>query len=75
MFHESPIRKITRMTRLLRVAGYVGQSLRLMVGVPEYSAYVAHMRSRHPDKPPMSYQEFFQECQATRYDGRVGRCC
>ncbi|SDA15381.1 Uncharacterized short protein YbdD, DUF466 family [Nitrosospira sp. Nsp18] len=75
MFHESPIRKITRMTRLLSVAGYVGQSLRLMAGVPEYSAYVAHMRSRHPNKPPMSYQEFFQECQTARYDGRVGRCC
>jgi uncharacterized short protein YbdD (DUF466 family) len=75
MFHESRIRKITRMTGLLRAAGYVGQSLRLMVGVPEYSTYVAHMHSKHPDKPPMSYQEFFRECQATRYDGRVGRCC
>ena len=75
MCHESRIRKITRMTRLLKVADYVGQSLRLMVGVPEYSTYVAHMRNKHPDKPPMSYQEFFHKCQAARYDGRVGRCC
>ena len=75
MCHESRIRKITRMTRLLKVADYVGQSLRLMVGVPEYSTYVAHMRNKHPDKPPMSYQEFFHKCQAARYDRRVGRCC
>jgi uncharacterized short protein YbdD (DUF466 family) len=75
MLNKIDSQKISALAGLLRMTVYVGQSLRLMVGVPEYSTYVAHMRSKHPDKPPMSYQEFFRECQATRYDGRVGRCC
>ena len=41
--------------RSLRLAG---QSLRLMVGVPEYSAYAAHMRDTHPDQAVMTYQEY-----------------
>jgi uncharacterized short protein YbdD (DUF466 family) len=75
MFHESRTRRITHLAGLLRVAGYVAQCLRLMVGVPDYSTYVAHIRDKHPDKPPMSYHEFFHKCQAARYDRRVGRCC
>ncbi|SFN55520.1 Protein of unknown function [Nitrosospira briensis] len=38
--------------------GFVAQSLRLMVGVPEYSAYAEHMRYRHPDQAIMTYEEF-----------------
>ena len=58
-----------------RKACLVGQSLRLMVGVPEYNVYVAHMCSAHPDRIAMTYQEFFWERQAARYGGKVGRCC
>ena len=63
--------KITRMGR------YFGQSMRLMVGVPEYSTYVDHMRNTHPDQPIMSYQEFFRERQEARYggNGKITRCC
>ena len=46
-----------------------------MVGVPEYSTYVNHMRTTHPDQPVMSYQEFFRERQEARYGGKVTRCC
>jgi uncharacterized short protein YbdD (DUF466 family) len=55
--------------------GLAGQSLRLMVGVPEYSAYAAHMRNKHPDHSVMTYQEFLRERQRARYQGKVGRCC
>lgn len=58
-----------------RSLGIFGQSLRLMVGVPEYSAYAAHMRERHPDQAVMTQEEFFRERQAARYGGKVGRCC
>jgi uncharacterized short protein YbdD (DUF466 family) len=53
------------------------QSLRLMVGVPEYSTYVEHMKTAHPDRPVMSYAEFFRERQEARYGskGRLNRCC
>ncbi|SFW13587.1 YbdD/YjiX family protein [Nitrosovibrio sp. Nv17] len=51
------------------------QGMRLMVGVPRYDAYVEHMRTTHPDRPVMSYPEFFRERQEARYNGKVGRCC
>ena len=55
----------------------LSQSLRLMVGVPEYSTYVDHMRDTHPDQPVMTYAEFFRERQEARYGGkgRLSRCC
>ncbi|MCE1244768.1 MULTISPECIES: YbdD/YjiX family protein [Oryzomicrobium] len=63
---------------LARVGKYLGQAARLMVGVPDYDAYVQHMRLTHPEQTPMSYEEFFRERQEARYggaDGRPGRCC
>ena len=63
---------------LARVGKYLGQAARLMVGMPDYDTYVQHMRLNPPDKPIMSYEEFFRERQEARYggaDGRPGRCC
>lgn len=54
---------------------YLGQSLRLMVGLPDYQTYVAHMASTHPDRAPMTYEEFFRERQEARYGGGQGKCC
>ncbi|MDA8231886.1 MAG: YbdD/YjiX family protein [Magnetospirillum sp.] len=54
------------------------QTLRLMVGVPDYEVYVAHRKTQHPGEPIMSYEEFFRERQNSRYgdgDGRINRCC
>lgn len=56
----------------------LAQSLRLMVGVPDYGVYVRHMETTHPGQPVMSYEAFFRERQEARYgggNGRVGRCC
>lgn len=56
----------------------LSKTARLMIGVPDYDAYVAHMRVRHPDRTVMTYPEFFRERQLARYgaDGRKGfRCC
>jgi uncharacterized short protein YbdD (DUF466 family) len=48
---------------------------RLAIGVPDYDAYVAHMRAHHPGARVMNYAEFFNDCQARRYrNGRTG-CC
>jgi uncharacterized short protein YbdD (DUF466 family) len=56
---------------------YLGQTLRLMVGVPSYEAYLEHHARAHPERAPMSYEAFFRERQQARYGGRVGsaRCC
>jgi len=56
----------------------LARTARLMVGVPDYEAYVAHRRPVHPGEPVMTYEEFFRERQASRYGengGKVSRCC
>lgn len=66
------------MTRLRLVCEVVTQTARLMVGVPDYQTYIDHTRRIHPDKPVMSYDEFFRERQMARYaigKGRFRGCC
>lgn len=60
-----------------RAGRYLAQSLRLMVGLPDYGAYLRHMQATHPDQAPMSYEAFFRERQDARSGarGRLGRCC
>lgn len=61
---------------LAQAGRYLGQSMRLMVGLPEYDTYVAHMEKTHPGQPMMSYEDFFRERQEARYNGaKAGRCC
>lgn len=57
---------------------YLAQTLRLMVGVPDYPTYREHMATMHPGEPVMSYEQFFNDRQQARYGGgpgRIGRCC
>ncbi len=65
---------------LFKFATGFAKTARLMIGVPDYEAYVAHRRSKHPDEPVMSYEDFFRERQASRYGegeggGKISRCC
>ena len=60
---------------LARSARAVVQSLRLMVGLPDYDTYLTHMAATHPDRAPMSYEEFFKERLEARYGAGKGRCC
>ncbi|USI73178.1 YbdD/YjiX family protein [Sphingomonas morindae] len=48
---------------------------RLMVGLPDYDAYRAHMAQHHPDRAVMSERDFFRDRQRARYGGGGGRCC
>ncbi|MGG4664074.1 YbdD/YjiX family protein [Providencia vermicola] len=57
---------------------YLGQAARMLIGIPDYDTYVQHMSDNHPDKPVMTYKEFFRERQDARYggNGKGGfRCC
>lgn len=54
------------------------ETARLMVGVPDYDAYVAHRAAVHPGEPVMSFEDFFRERQTSRYGasgGKISRCC
>jgi uncharacterized short protein YbdD (DUF466 family) len=57
------------------LARSLGATLRLMVGLPDYDAYLSHMERTHPDQAPMSYEAFFRERQQARYGSGKGRCC
>lgn len=57
---------------LSRMGKYLGQAARMLVGMPDYDTYVEHMRNKHPDKPVMTYEEFFRERQEARYGGGKG---
>ncbi|OHC74007.1 MAG: hypothetical protein A3G18_10755 [Rhodospirillales bacterium RIFCSPLOWO2_12_FULL_58_28] len=56
---------------------YIKETLLLMVGLPDYDAYVRHRLARHADRPVMSREEFFRERQENRYgaNGKTNRCC
>ncbi len=41
----------------------------MLIGIPDYDTYVQHMSDNHPDKPVMTYKEFFRERQDARYGG------
>lgn len=52
------------------------QMARLMVGMPDYDAYLRHMREHHPGEPVMDPVSFFRDRQEARYGGRNGgKCC
>lgn len=62
----------------LGIKEWTVRTARLMVGVPDYDAYVQHRRTNHPDQPIMTYEEFFVERQEARYavgKGRFRGCC
>jgi uncharacterized short protein YbdD (DUF466 family) len=53
----------------------LGDAARLMLGVPAYDAYVAHLAARHPKLEPLSRDEFFLNRQQARFGQSGLRCC
>jgi uncharacterized short protein YbdD (DUF466 family) len=61
-------RRIARAWRALVAAA------RRIAGIPDYDAYVAHLKSHHPERAIPTAAAFFAERQQARY--RSGqRCC
>jgi len=48
---------------------------RALAGLPDYDAYVRHLRTHHPQRSVPTYAQFFAERQRARHAGRGGRCC
>ena len=64
------------MTDAVKIWRRLGRDMaRLMVGQPSYDAYLAHMLHHHPDREPLSRQQFFRNREQARYGGGTGRCC
>lgn len=61
------------MTRWLAI---LRRMARLMVGLPDYDAYLHHRAAHHPGEPVMDRVTFFRDRQEARYGGKNGgRCC
>jgi uncharacterized short protein YbdD (DUF466 family) len=51
------------------------RALRRVVGVPDYDAYLAHVRREHPECAPLSQDEFVRSRLDDRYSRPGARCC
>ncbi|CAB3392833.1 YbdD/YjiX family protein [Kyrpidia spormannii] len=51
-------------------------SVKTVFGMPDYEAYLERHQCVHPEKPPLSRQEFYTQYLKDRYDsGSPTRCC
>lgn len=55
--------------------GRLTATLKRIVGMPNYEAYVAHLREHHPECPLPSEREYFAIYLKGRYEGVGNRCC
>ena len=53
----------------------IARIVRRIIGVPDYEAYVAHLRRCHPGETPLSQREFATESLTRRYETPGNRCC
>ncbi|MGE0354546.1 MAG: YbdD/YjiX family protein [Gemmatimonadales bacterium] len=51
------------------------RSVRRVCGMPDYRAYVEHLRRRHPGQPVPTEREYYDEYLAHRYGDGSSRCC
>ena len=55
--------------------GRITRTVRAIIGAPDYSRYLTHLRAKHPDTKPLSREEFARERERARYEGTGNRCC
>ena len=58
--------------RLLR---RIVSTVRAVAGMPDYEAYVAHLRRCHPERAVPSERAFYDDYVTTRYGDGPTRCC
>lgn len=58
-----------------RAVARIGSVLRRLAGMPDYIAYLEHLRDFHPERPVPTEREFFEEFVRTRYQDGPTRCC
>ena len=67
---------MNRMALRMRVmSAWFARTARLAVGIPDYDAYVRHLRLHHPDWAPLDRADFVRERLEARYGRGRSRCC
>ena len=49
--------------------------IRRIAGMPDYQAYVEHLRCRHPGQALPTEREFYEAYLRSRYGDAPTRCC
>ncbi len=49
--------------------------IRSLAGMPDYDAYIEHLRFHHPDAPVPTPRAFYEEFIRARYGDGPTRCC
>ena len=58
-----------------RVLPKMFAALRKVAGMPDYQAYVEHLRCTHPERAVPTQREFYDEYVRCRYGDGPTRCC
>ena len=58
-----------------RTVARAGELLRRIAGMPDYRAYVEHLRRCHPERALPTEREYFEQYVAARYGDGPTRCC
>jgi len=53
----------------------IARTVRTIIGAPDYERYVEHVRLCHPDRAPLTRDEFARERMEDRYSRPGTRCC
>ena len=49
--------------------------IRRVAGMPDYAAYLEHLRRCHPEHPVPTEREFYDSYVRSRYEDGPTRCC
>ena len=49
--------------------------LRRIAGMPDYEAYVTHLRQCHPELALPTERQFYEDFIRARYESGTSRCC
>ena len=64
---------VTRKQKFLwRYAKYFGA---MLIGIPDYDAYIMHMAVMHPELKAMSKTDFIRSRMNSRFEGKGGGKC
>lgn len=64
-----------RRSGILSALSTLSALLRRIAGMPDYEAYVRHLRVAHPGRPVPSEREYFDRYIEARYGDGPTRCC
>ena len=63
-----------RAALVVRLTG-IARIVRAVLGAPDYERYLEHVKNAHPDREPMSCDQFMKDRMNDRYSRPGTRCC